>query len=281
MSNIEALDAAERMIIFALEGSKPYAKNVVVGGGFKDKKRGMSCVQLDAGELLNFSEMSPSSMYAPALEIGADRLFTTDKSFLTRHPADIIGERNEIAFLHNDTMKWIGMRRMLSNKNIYALRSVCCWYEFHYRCVLPSGLSNYFRRVVAFTDAGDVSPVMTRNGNIVVCSSDEARSAIVLASVIEDAHRAKTMLATVADEGEIKFAVPLDDYKSMFIGRHAPMKNGRRMSIIHWVASHLRRKKDGDSTRVKKHVRGVDKIEIDGLKISITPNDIGSPRAAS
>ena len=96
----------------------------------------------------------------------------------------------------------------------------------------------------------------------------------VAASMIEDSHRSNTMLAAVKDATEIKFPVPLDDYKDVFADRDGPMNGARRKAIVHWVARHLRNSIRGKEHSVKRHTRGVQEFTIDGLRIRLTPNDI-------
>lgn len=122
---------------------------------------------------------------------------------------------------------------------------------------------------------------MSRNGTplpatahgISICNPKFDGSALIMtASIIEDAYRANTMLATVKDDTEIKFPVPLDDYKNVFADRDGPMTGARRKAIIHWVATHLRHSTRGLEYEVKRHTRGVQEFTIDGLRIRLTPN---------
>lgn len=273
MSETEVLDRVEDVIIYALEGRA--AKNHDCVPTETIRMRGEARQGFDVSSLLKFQPMYPNSMYVPSLECDNDRLYATSSEYLVRHPADTLKDGAEVAFIYKGGLKWIGLRRTSKPKNLYELGGACAWYEAHFRYIFLNGASSYLKRVIAFSETGNQCPVKTRIGNVLVCSRSEMEYFFVPVSVIEDTHRAQTMLATVSDAAEIKFSVPLDDYKQMFSSRNAPMQNGRRKAIIHWVASHLRKRRDKDPVRVKKHVRGVDRIEIDGLKISISPNDVG------
>ena len=267
-------DSCEDMILLAM-GGKQYENGDIVHSEIKDGRGGVM-VSKDVGSLLSIPDMNPSSMYAFALTEDSDRIFSTSKDDLLQHPADILGESSEVAAIYGGAMKWVGVRRIEKPPmGIYSLRPASCWYEYHFKMFFYNGTNTYHKRIIAFTSKGDVAAVMSRNCNVPVCAiNTEGSYATLMASIIEDSHRARTMLASVQDNTELKFAVPLDDYKEMFLGRDSPLKNGRKKAIIHWVASHLRKKPDGCKSSVKKHIRGVSDIVIDGLKISITPNDV-------
>lgn len=272
MSDKDVLDRVEDVIIYALEGRTARIREGVPTETIRAKGK-IIRQGFDASDLFKFQPMYPSSMYVPGLESDDDRLFTTSSEYLAAHPADTLKDGAEVAFVYEGGLKWVGLRRTNKSKDFFALGDACAWYEIHFRYIFLNGASSYLKRVIAFTESGKQAPVKTRAGNVLVCTPSEMAAAFIPVSVIEDAHRAQTMLATVSDASEIKFAVPLDDYMGMFSGRNAPMQNGRRKAIIHWVASHLRKRRDKDPVKVKKHTRGVDQIEIDGLKISILPND--------
>jgi hypothetical protein len=94
-----------------------------------------------------------------------------------------------------------------------------------------------------------------------------------MCSLKEDAHRTNTMLASFTEHVQIKMPVAIDNYKEIFIGRKAPLtQKGRKKAIIHWVAAHMRDTKNRKCCEVKRHIRGIQEFEIDGMKIKITPN---------
>lgn len=275
---------AESAIILGMNATskydpdRGYMNNTVSVIGEDGRKTKTSMLYSDVGGVLGFESFSPSSAFAANFggERDDERIYTTSHEYLAAHPADIIKDNAEIMFFLEDiaAIRWIGLKRTKPKKTVYAMNGkASVWYEMHVRQECANGLSLYHQRMVPISADGRSLMAKSTIGGAVVCSKQESLFLTLAASIIEDNLRAKTMLARIKEDTEIKFAVPLDDYKEMFIGRSAPMQNGRRRAIIHWVASHLRKKKDGDSTKVKKHMRGVDEIEIDGLKISITPND--------
>ena len=92
-------------------------------------------------------------------------------------------------------------------------------------------------------------------------------------SLIEDAQRTGIMLASVKEEREIKFPIPIADYKEVFLDRNGPfLGSGKKKAIIHWVSSHLRKRKNDDNVLVRKHIRGVQSFLIDGISIVISPS---------
>ena len=81
------------------------------------------------------------------------------------------------------------------------------------------------------------------------------------------------MLASVKEEREIKFPIPIADYKEVFLDRNGPfLGSGKKKAIIHWVSSHLRKRKNDDNVLVRKHIRGVQSFLIDGISIVISPS---------
>ncbi len=136
---------------------------------------------------------------------------------------------------------------------------------------MESGVGEYVKRIAAFDKKGNFVPAMIQ-GHGVGVPNIEGVSAIIAASIIEDALRSNAMLASVKDVAEIKFPVPLDDYQEIFSDRDGPFIGSKKRSIIHWVAKHMRKSRSGNVHDVKKHVRGIDKFEIGGMKISIKAN---------
>lgn len=272
---MNAISTCEDMLLLSMCCDKEYSNNVELQDGFFDKKRDVTMCEVDVGSLLHFPAMHPKSMYAFALTEDSDRLFSTCKDYLAAHPVDILKDSAEVACVYDGTMKWVGLRRLKSvPKGLYALTGAVSWYEYHFRMFFFSGKQSYFKRIVAFNRDGSVSPVKSRHSNVYIGNpKQEGEFSYLVASIIEDSHRAGTMLASVQDNTELRFAVPLDDYQKMFLDRDGPMKNCRKKAIIHWVSKHLRKNKSGESKSVCRHVRGVGDITIDGLRISITPND--------
>jgi len=227
----------------------------------------------DQGRLLHIEDMYPESAFITQIGGENDRLFSADFRDLIAHPCDILGERAETALIDNETgtVKWTGFKRMKKPpKGVVCVGKADAWYEMHYREFSETGRSAYQKRLAIF--AKDGRPLPAKKQSHWVSYDDDAYSGILHASFIEDAMRAETMLATVSDATELKFPVPLETYKDLFIIRDAPLTtSGRRKAILHWVGGHLRNSTNGKS-KVKTHTRGVDVFDIGGIKVTLTPN---------
>lgn len=271
MEDSDCLDKLETLLVFAL--CSDHKKSIETKTSLRDSRTGMSLSICDQGELLRLDHMSPESFYTIDVS-DRERIFTCDKNQLLSHPADILQEKSEVMMLSDGLMKWTGFRKI--NK---LPRGVCfpwrphVFYEYHFRAMLESGAGEYSKRIVAFDKKGNVVPAMIQ-GHGVGSPNIEGISSIVAASIIEDAHRSNAMLASVKDSAEVKFPVPLDDYKEIFSDRDGPFNGSRKKSIIHWVAKHIRKSKSGNYGEVKKHVRGVDKFTMCGMEVSIKANQI-------
>jgi len=270
-SNANVTDKIESMILLALDAKHKAVKTT--DNSVRVSDTGDIWEKVDQGTMfLKTDEMIPESAFTFDMA-DKDRIFAGSKDGLLDHAAEIIGDQTEIAMLMpSGSLKWLGFRRMARKpKGLAYLGKASHFYEYHFRLVHQNGQGAYIKRIVVLNHKGDVLPA--KIGGEFLCSpSQEGTSFYIAASMVEDAHRANTMLAAVKDATELKFSVPLDDYKAMFSGREAPMAGARRKAIIHWVAKHLRRSHAGNPYEVKRHVRGVDEITIDGLRIHITPN---------
>lgn len=262
----DVADNLETLILLALDANheqSDVAKTLRQSGQLLDIR--------DQGMLLKIGDMKPESSYTfDASDDG--RIYALGSEYLMEHPAEVLGDCAEVVMLNDGIMKWYGFRRLRGSP-----RGVCClgnashWYEAHMRFVTQSGRGEYIKRAVPLDKTG--KPLLAKAGGHVICTpSREGENLILCASVIEDAHRANTMLAAVKDATEIKFPVPLDDYKDVFAERDGPMNGTRRKAIVHWVSRHLRHSTRGKEFAVKKHTRGVQEFTIDGLRIRLTPN---------
>jgi len=97
----------------------------------------------------------------------------------------------------------------------------------------------------------------------------ELQKSIRLASIMLDCDqltREKDLWKIVAMEGKYKgtFSVDYEQIKSLLYARDAPVtQTGRLKYIRHWVRSHQRRVENGtELTRIPRHLRGVDTIQI-------------------
>ena len=264
----QATDTLETLILMALDANHG---QTVPGTLRRDKSTGAVEELRDQGELLRIGEMRPESSYTFDMT-DTDRIFATTKDYLVTHPAEVLGDAAETIMMSDNILKWYGFRRMkAAPRGVACLGKASHWYEMHMRMVAPNGAGAYYKRVIPLSRNGSPLPAKVQSHN--VCSPGiEGVSLMLAASVIEDAHRAGTMLAEVKDATEIKFPVPLNDYKNVFADREGPMTGARRKAIVHWVACHLRHSTRGNEYEVKRHTRGVQEFTIDWLRIRLTPN---------
>jgi hypothetical protein len=76
-----------------------------------------------------------------------------------------------------------------------------------------------------------------------------------------------------AKEGIAKatFCVYPEQIKSLFYSREMPLtETGRKRPILHWVAAHQRRIKNGIDIDIEKHLRGITEFTYQGTKFTIT-----------
>lgn len=262
------IDKLETLILMALDANHGHTTPAVLR---RTKSTGQVQMLHDQGELLAIEEMRPASSYTFDMT-DKGRIFGATPDYLVTHPADILGDEAEVMMLHGDTLKWRGYRRLRrAPKEVACLGRATHWYEMHMRFVTNNGAGEYYKRVVPIDRNG--KPLLAKvQGHNVCAPNEEGKMLVLCASVIEDAHRANTMLAAVKDATEIKFPVPVDDYKDIFSDRDGPMTGGRRKAIIHWVKKHLRQSTLGKQHEVKRHTRGVQEFTFDGLRIRLTPN---------
>ena len=273
-TNESVVDKLETLILLSLDAN--HEQKVVVRTEARGKEaRGKSngyweCV--DQGALLKFDAMKPTSAYTFDMT-DTTRIFAFSPEYLVGHPSEIVGDEAEMILFNGELLIWRGFRLVRKPpKGVSCLGKASHWYELHERLVTPAGGGDYIKRLVALNSKGQ--PLLTRVQGHSVCNPlHEGQALILCASMIEDAHRANTMLAAVNDATEIKFPVPIDDYKEVFAKRDGPMNGARRKAIIHWVAKHLRHSALGNEFLVKKHIRGVQEFTVDGLRIKLTPND--------
>ena len=268
------IDQTETLIAMALCANQDAGSKGFNPQGRGSNRNGEVWQASDAGELLRFDAMTPSSSYTVDMS-DDNRIYAGDNRLLLAHPGEIIGDNSEIMVLDDSgTLKWMGFRRIPRlPRGAVAVGKYSHAFEYHFRMLYADGTNgSYMRRLVLLNKEGNGVQVKVRgcflNGGI------EALGTTIAASIIEDAHRKGAMLASVSDSVEIKFPVPLDDYKEVFSHREGPLTpSGRRRSIIHWVSKHLRSKQGGGNSTVKRHVRGISSFTVDGLSVQVTPND--------
>lgn len=274
MDDDNIISSLETMILMALDANMGEAPAQGVIGRSKKRDGSQSFRKVDAGVMLQFPNMTPVSAYTTEFgDSGEERLYTTDPDFLGAHPADIFGDEAEVSVLGDDFLRWVGMRRLRKPpRGLIYFGRPSHFYEYHYREVTLGGKQQYVKRVIPFSSTG--KPLLARMSGALICNPGvEGDYAVLMASIIEDSCRADTMLAEFCDTAGIKFPVPLDSYKALFIIRDAPLTPaGRKKAILHWVAKHLRTSPKGKEAKVKAHTRGVDTFDLAGIKVTLTPN---------
>lgn len=235
------------------------------------KGRGLEHSAVDAGARLCFAPMKPRDCYTTQRR--ADRLYTTTPGLLLKPAQEVLGDCAEVAMLCDDRVKWTGFRAInRAPRNLWVAKRGASLYEVHYREILASGASTYAVRVAALDRAGN--PVLTQIiGSRGTGGPNEGDLAVMLASVIEDAHRPHTLLAKISDATSIRIPVPIDEHRELFSLRDAPLTSaGRRKAILHWVAKHTRLATK-HRVDVSAHWRGTRALTIDGMTVELTPND--------
>ncbi len=237
----------------------------------RDKKNHMVMDTLDQGSILPIKPIYPESSFT--VDMTGDRVYTMDHKELLQPIYTILGEKTEVMMLYEGGLKWSGYKRMKQvPKRMYAMGRVEHWYEIHFRTVKFSGKNTYSKRVVPLDTNG--LPVRAKFQDMELGDYFDFENMVLACSVIEDAKRANSMLATVSDAKEIKFPVGLDAYQEVFALRNGPLlPGGRRKSIIHWVSKHIRKNASGKESEVKEHQRGISEFDFDGIKLKLEPNE--------
>jgi len=76
---------------------------------------------------------------------------------------------------------------------------------------------------------------------------------------------------------EVALGMGLEEIKSLFYARSLPLtETGRKRPILHLVRAHQRRIKEGIDIDIDRHIRGVDRVSIDGFEFNLRPPIIDS-----
>ena len=260
-------DTLETLILMALDANHEEQQY----GRLPRYRTELAKVEYDQGTQLPFDVMLPNSAFTFDFLTG-EREYAKSKDELITHPCEVLGDECEVLHLCEDgTLMWRGFRRTTRPARVSVAGKAAHWYEMHVRKIAQSGAGKYTKRVVPLDGRGN--PLFAKVQAFTACDPNrDGVALIVAASAVEDALRTGTMLAAVKDATEIKFPVPVDDYKDVFADREGPMNGARRKAIIHWVVKHLRRSTRGKEYEVKRHTRGVQEFIVDGLRIRLTPN---------
>lgn len=102
------------------------------------------------------------------------------------------------------------------------------------------------------------------------CQSPETGTASMIIQFWQDR---RFLWNVTASENIAKstFSVYPEQIKSLFYAREMPMtETGRKRPILHWVAAHHRRLKNGIDVDIEKHLRGINEFVYQGTKFIIT-----------
>jgi hypothetical protein len=278
---VNDLERIENLILVLLEAKKPPEAHWHATG----IRRGVDGARLeiaDAGSLLRARPMFPSCIHT--LDGRDDgRLYAAGPESLVNHPAEILGSEAEAAIFASAGVKWSGFRRLQKRPDrITTTRpGQHIYYEHHARIIDEQGASEHYAvRLLAFDKRGRFVPCAVNGAAQMVSGQQDYDTAIMACSVIEDAYRSDAFTVSISDGVTLKFPVSYRDALDLFALREAPVtRSGRRRSLAHWVARHLRRKPGADEkTEVAAHWRGVREFVMDGIGISIAPNEVFHPR---
>lgn len=226
-------------------------------------------------------DMHPQDAYTfDAGDTGADdcashRIFAATHELLLNPVWETFGNRSEVMIFdplaEMPAVKWMGFKRTWKAPvGAYFARKPHVMYEVHFRTFAPGLKGHYARDLLGF--AADSEPIESRWRGATPDyrhPSDTASSAVMSASMIEDAHRPGSVLVSVQDAVTLRFPTPYGAHKKLLALRDAPLtRSGRRKAILHAVRSHNRSEK----SEVAAHERGVRTIAMDGINVSLEIN---------
>jgi len=195
------------------------------------------------------------------------RLYAATHALLLKPIWEILGDRAEIAFVTEGGFKWTGYRRISKlPKGFAVLGKPYAIYQVHFRFFDGNHFS-YMKDVVAFGSSG--APLAIR---CMLCPGNDhtnrsGDSAVLAASMIEDAYRPDVFVAGIHDAVTLRFPVAPSAHLDFFKLRDAPLTpSGRKKALLHWVRAHKRR---GACETIPKHLRGAHEFSVDGLRATL------------
>lgn len=260
-------DNLETLLLMMLEGNAEQGEGAIVEG-IGDRAR----EYVDMTKFLRFRPCYPQSAYTfDATD--EDRLIAASADYLCDHPAEILGDRTEICMIASDSVKWSAFIRRQRPRHIVPAGRCAVFYEMHHmQGDIKNGWNSYGCRAVGFDSKGR-TVLFRAKGLKGFTSPKDAQNAIIAASIKEDAERSDAFTAEVEFDRSIRFPVGVQAYQDFFRLRdgYRDTQTGRKNPILHWCSEHLREKQNGGMTQVKGHMRGTDSIEVDGMKLVLTP----------
>ena len=278
MSNIELASFESRMatqilmMLYPLQKlTDPEITELRFDGGKRagaDRGYKVGRAYYDEGRLIGAATTRPISAYTVDAT-DEDRLFAAGAEFLARHPAETLGQRSEVILAGQDGMiRWICFIKKQRPKNVIAAGRLHSFYEFHCMEGDLDGWHEYGVRPIGFDKAGKGLPLKV--SGMQGWSEQSCEPAIIAASIIEDAHRAGAIQATLEADAKISFPISMQDYKDFLAERdgYRNTPTRRRNPILHFCAEHSR-KIGGKLVEVKSHVRGATEFDVGGMRLTL------------
>lgn len=269
-TKFDPIDLLARMMFATTDES-----DWLVSGGMRKTSDGAVYEEKDAGSKLPFDSMVPAKAYTFDM-VDGDRLVAVHQDYLVHHPSETIGRCAEVVMLSNDSLKWIGLRRLhKAPKGIWIANPKASIYEYHYREAFADGRNIYNKRVAAVDKHGKpVNVIIVGSYGAPHPAGPDGMALIMAASVIEDCNRSGAIRCELTDHNTIIAPIPMGAQKPLFAMRDGPMTGaGRRRAILHHVIGHARRSTRGNLHDVRDHFRGVTEFDVDGLHVRLSAND--------
>lgn len=270
-------DAIEDAILWAMEfrrtGSEMHSQRVV------KKKNRSEQIQMSFGHFCGKTIMKPKKVYVFDRASNGDRIFAPSLEGVIVNPVFAIGDRLETLVIKDcGTLSWMGYKPMPAPRGIAAVTNEkVYWFSCHYRTIGKDGKETYLKDPVPITESGKVPLIRAMGWKGFDAKETQAEQETQLAlclSMLEDATRTGSYLATVKESVEIMFPVGEDAYKDFFILRdgHKNTPTGRKNPIIHFCKKHIRRTNNKNSIQVEKHARGATEVVVGPMTLQIKPN---------
>lgn len=269
-------DPIEDMILIALHSkTKETRKEKDLDGGISGK-----WVACDFSSYTPKKALFPKDMFTTLIDEDKTenyRLFTSDMNQLVCDPIKLLGARSETMIMSMDgkDIRWTCMVPMPAPRGIVAITNhKVQWYAKHFRLINRDFTEVYERFPIPIAGGRipDVKLLGWQQSSKAVMEEQREKVALHL-SLIEDAIRPNSVLATVEEHAKLRFAVSNDAYKDFFAMRDGfrNTPTGRRNPILHWCASHLRKSQNGPST-VIGHERGYETMTHGNMTLSLSRN---------
>lgn len=268
----KAIDFFETALISFLEISgRSKHVNMNKPDGQKGGGRGLnSCENHSLESFMNHRQISSKSAWIAGWSGSNDRLYTTDKELLMNPIKDIFGNRSEIALPTDEgKIKWIAYKKTRLRRPFWTVGNATV-YLANYALIGPNGVEDTSSNYIAISKSGDFSKIRYENQIVKENIEYNEMQAVLAASLIEDCSRKGQWHVEIFAGKSIKISTNGAEILDLFSSRKGPHAISKKRPLLHWVASHSRRKKNNAKVTIPKHLRGITEFEIDGLGVRIT-----------